>query len=86
MSSFQDPILRDSTKYTANSIDHKSADQTQLREQSTEAPQEHIAAEFETHFKTLHINGIRVSSEKSNKDTHFKTPTDGTCGSREQHR
>ena len=59
-------------------LDHKSAEQTQLREQLTEAPQEDIAAEFETHFKTLHINGIQVSSEKKNEDTHFKIPADGT--------
>ena len=41
--------------------DHESLEQTQPLEQSTEAPQEDIAAEFETSFKTLHINGIRVS-------------------------
>ena len=59
---------------------------TQPREQSTEAPQEEEIAEYETHFKTLHINGIRVSSEKNNEDTHFQTPADGARGSREQHR
>ena len=62
---------------------HKSSEQTQPLEQSTEAPQEDLAAEFETPFKTLHINviqvnGIRVSSEKNIGETHFKTPTDGT--------
>ena len=63
---------------------HKLAEWIQLLEQSTEAPQEDLATEFETPFKTLHINGIRVSSEKNIKETHFKTPTDSTRGSREQ--
>ena len=89
MSSFQDPILTDSTKYPTDLIgmyamssfqdllsrplhmnktpnneeslvisDHESSEQTQLRKQSTEAPQEDIATEFQTHFNTLHINGI----------------------------
>ena len=39
-------------------LDHELAETTQLQEQSTEAPQEDIATEFETHFKALHINGI----------------------------
>ena len=39
--------------------DEKLAKCTQLREQSTEAPQEEdLAAEHDTHFKTLHINQI----------------------------
>ena len=67
--------------------DQELAKWTQLREQSTEAPQEEdIAAEYETHSKTLHINGIQVSSEKNNEDTHFQTQANGTQGSREQHR
>ena len=64
--------------------DHELSEQTQLRKQLTEAPQEDIAAEFETHFKTLHINRIRVSGEKNIEETHFKIPTDSTRGSREQ--
>ena len=52
------------------------AEQTQpARTELTEAPQEDLATEFETPFKTLHINGIRVSGEKNIKETHFKTPT-----------
>ena len=60
--------------------------QTQPQEQLTEAPQEDIATGFETHFKTLYINGIQVSGEKENEETHFKTPVNGIQGSREQHR
>ena len=51
----------------------------------TEASQKEITTDSETHFKTLHINGIRVNSEK-NKYTPFKTPANGTWGNREQHR
>ena len=65
--------------------DHESSEQTQLPEQSTEAPQEDKATEFETPFKTLHINGIWVSSEKNIKETHFKTIINSTWGTREQH-
>ena len=65
---------------------HKLAEWTQLLKQLTEAPQEDIATEFETHFKTLHINGIRVSGGKDNEETHFKTPVNGIWGSREQQR
>ena len=56
-SSFQDPISRPLRMYNKESLvvsDHESSEQTQLLEQSTED----IAAEFETPFKTLHINGI----------------------------
>ena len=56
--------------------DHK------LLEQLTED----LAAESETHFKTLQINGIQVSGEKHIEESHFKTPTDGTRGTREQQR
>ena len=66
---------------------HKLAEWTQPLEQLTEAPQEDIAAEFETHFKTLHINGIWVSGEKENRGNSFQDPSQhGTWGSREQHR
>ena len=57
---------------------HESAGWSQPLEQSTEAPQEDLTAQFETPFKTLHINGIRVSGEKDTEESHFKTPTDGT--------
>ena len=66
--------------------DHESSEQTQPLELLTEAPQEDMAAEFETPFKTLHINGIWVSGEKNIKETHFKTIINSTQGSREQHR
>ena len=39
-------------------LDHELAEMTQLLEQLTEAPQEDITTEFETPFKTLHINRI----------------------------
>ena len=39
-------------------LDQQLAEGTQLEAQSTEAPQEDIATEYQTHFKTLHINGI----------------------------
>ena len=91
--SFQDllsrPSYMDRTPNNEESLAvscHKLAEQTQLLEQSTEAPQEDLATQFETHFKTLHINGIWVSGEKNNVETHFKTPVNGTRGSREQHR
>ena len=67
-------------------LDQESAERTQLKEQSTEAPQEDIATDYETQFKTLHINRIWVSSKKNNEDTHFKTPATGTWCSREQHK
>ena len=56
--SFQDPLSRPLHMYNKESLvisGHKLAEQTQLLEQSTEAPQEDIATEFETHFQTLHI-------------------------------
>ena len=65
---------------------HKLAEWTQSLEQSTEAQQKDIATEFEAPFKTLHINGIRVSGEKNIEETHFKTSTVGTWGSRKQQR
>ena len=93
MSSFQDLLSRPlHTNRTHNNeeslviLDHESAEMTQLQKQLTEAPQEDIATGFETHFKTLHINGIQVSGEKDNEETHFKTPVNGTQGSRKQHR
>ena len=85
MSSFQDLLSRPlhmnrtpNNKESLVVLDHELAEMNQPQEQSTEAPQEDIATEFETHFKTLHINGIRVSSEKDNKDTPFKTSVNGT--------
>ena len=51
-----------------------------------EQPTEDLAAESETHFKTLQINRIQVSGEKYIKESHFKIPTDGTRGGREQQR
>ena len=68
MSSFQDPISRPLHMYNEESLvvsDHESSEQD-------------LATEFETPFKTLHINGIQVSSEKNTEETHFKTPTNGT--------
>ena len=38
--------------------DHQLPEQTQPRKLSTEAPQEDLATEFETPFKTLNINKI----------------------------
>ena len=78
-SSFQDPISRPLRMYNEESLvisDHEPLEQ----------PQEDLAAESETHFKTLQINGIRVSGEKDIEESHFKTPTDGTRGGREQQR
>ena len=75
-SSFQDPISRPLCMYNEENLvvsDHESSE-------------EDLTAEFETHFKTLHINGIRVSGEKNIKERHFKTPTNSTRGSREQQR
>ena len=89
MSSFQDPISRPLCTYNEESLvisDHKPPEQTQLREQLTEAPQEDLTTEFETPFKTLHINRIWVSGEKYIEESHFKTLTDGTRGSREHQR
>ena len=86
--SFQDlsrPSYTDRTPNNEESLvvsGHKSAEQTQPLGQSTED----LIAEFETPFKTLHINGIWVSGEKDIEETHFKTPTDGTWGHREQQR
>ena len=88
-SSFQDPISRPLHTYNEESLvvsDDESSEQTQLLELLTEAQQEDLATEFETLFKTLHINGIRVSGEKDIEESHFKTPTVGTWGSREQQR
>ena len=88
-SSFQDPISRPLCTYNEESLvvsDHELPEQTQLRKLLTEAPQQHLTTEVETPFKTLHINGIWVSGEKYNKESHFKTPTDSTRGSREQQR
>ena len=48
MSSFQDPILRDSVKYPTNSNGQELAERTQLKEQSTEAPQEDIATDCDS--------------------------------------
>ena len=59
--------------------DHELSEQTQPLEQLTED----IAVEFETPFKTLHINGIWVSGEKNIEETHVKTIINGTWGSRE---
>ena len=92
MSSFQDlsrPSYTDRTPNNEESLvvsGHKSAGWSQPLEQSTEAPQEDLTAEFETPFKTLHINRIRVSGEEYIKESHFKTPTDSTWGSRERPR
>ena len=89
MSSFHDPISTPLCTYNEESLvvsGYKLAEWTQPLQQSTEAPQEDLAAEFETPFKTLHINRIRVSSEKNIEETHFKTIINGTQGSREQHR
>ena len=64
MSTFHDlsrPLYTNKTPNNEESLvvsDHEPPEQTQLRQQSTEAPQEDIATEFETPFKTLHINGI----------------------------
>ena len=88
-SSFQDPISRPLCTYNEESLvisDHEQPEQTQPRKLSTEAPQEDFTTDFETPFKTIHINGVRVSGEKDNGESHFKTPTDGTQGSREQQR
>ena len=75
----QDPISRPLRTYNEESLvvsDHELLEQ----------PTEDLATEFETPFKTLQINGIRVSGEKYIKESHFKTPTDGTRGDREQQR
>ena len=75
MSFFQDPISRPLRTYNEDCLvvsDH-------------ELPED-LAAEIETPFKTLQINGIRVSNEKDIEESRFKTPTDGTRGSREQQR
>ena len=53
----QDPISRPLRTYNEESLvvsDHELLEQ----------PTEDLATEFETPFKTLQINGIRVSSEK----------------------
>ena len=79
MSSFQDPISRPLCTYNEASLvvsDHELLEQ----------PTEDLAAEIETPFKTLQINGIRVSGEEDIDESHFKTPTDSTRGSREQQR
>ena len=79
------PSYMDRTPNNEESLvvsDHESSEQTQPLGQSTED----LTTEFETPFKTLHINGIWVSSEKNIEKTHFKTITNGTRGSREQHR
>ena len=79
MISFQDPILRPLCTYNEESIvisDHKLLEQ----------PREDLGTEFETPFKTLQINGIWVSGEKYIEESHFKTPTNSTQGSREQQR
>ena len=84
MSSFQDlsrPSYTDRTPNNEESLvisGHKLAERTQLLEQLTEAPQEDLATEFETPFKTLHINGIQVSSEQNIEETHFKTIINST--------
>ena len=70
-SSFQDPISRPSRTYNKESLvisDHEPLEQ----------PTEDLAVEIETPFRTLQINGIRVSGEKYTEESHFKTPTDGT--------
>ena len=88
-SSFQDPISRPLCTYNEESLvisDHELPEQRQPRKLLTEAPLEDLAAEIETPFKTLQINGIRVSGEKYIEESHFKTPTDSTRGSREQPR
>ena len=77
-SSFQDPNSRPLCTYNEESLvvsDHEPPEQTQLRKLSTEAPQEDLTTEYENPFKTLQINGIRVSGEKYNEESHFKTPT-----------
>ena len=79
MSSFQDPISRPLRTYNEENVvilDHELLEQ----------PTENLAAESETPFKTLQINGIRVSGEKYIEESHFKTPINGTRGSREQQR
>ena len=85
MNSFQDLLSRPlhmsrafNNEESLVILDHELAEITQPKEQSTEAQQEDITADFETPFKTLHINGIQVSSEKDNEDTPFKTPADST--------
>ena len=80
---FQDPRIMDRTPNNEERLvvsDHELPEQTQLLEQLTED----LVTEFETPFKTLHLNGIRVSGEKNNEESHFKTPVNGTQGSREQ--
>ena len=63
-SSFPDlsrPLHTSRTPYNKESLvvlDHEMVEMTHPQEQLTEAPQENIATEVETHFKTLHINGI----------------------------
>ena len=74
-SSFQDPISRPLRTYNEESLVVSDCE-------PLEQPTEDLAAEF----KTLQINGIRVSGEKYIEESHFKTPTDGTRGSREQRR
>ena len=76
MSSFQDPISRPLRMYNEESL---VISDDELSEQD-------LTTEFETPFKTLHINEIHVSGDKNIEETHFKTPTDGTRGSREQQR
>ena len=76
-SSFQDPISRPLHTYNEESLvisDHELPEQ----------PTEDLAADFETPFKTLQINWIQVSGEKYIEESHFKTSTDSTRGSREQ--
>ena len=73
MSSFQDPISRPLRAYIEENL--VISDYEPLKQ-----PTEDLAAES----KTLQINGIQVSSEKYIEESHFKTPTDGTRGSREQ--
>ena len=78
MSSFQDlsrPSCMDRTPNNKESLvisDDELSEQTQPLEQSTEAPQDDLATEFETPFKTLHINGIRVSGEKKHQENSFQ--------------
>ena len=74
-SSFQDPISRPLRTYNEESLVVSDCE-------PLEQPTEDLAAEF----KTLQINGIQVSGEKYIEESHFKTPTDGTRGSREQRR
>ena len=42
---------------------------------SDHEPLEQLQEDLATEFKTLQINGTRVSSEKDIDESHFKTPT-----------